>query len=203
METKQILVLLTNKGYVAIEGNQIFDLWKNKSLKLIYEELRKRYPTYKVHLCSMNQIKYQKAVEVSMQYLKDDNKLNKQSINLKYHNKMKHSTFNTETAKTLAKVSVGFTTQKLAGALHLTFQTGADMLQYSANTIANGEASILSNLRNYNESFEDLVKIRKERTKGYQDGFIKAPSNIYKSTKLYGALLKGLIVKSKANPINL
>lgn len=205
METKQILVLLTNKGYVAIENNQIFDLWKNKSLKLIYEELRRRYPAYKVHLYSMNLIKYDKAVEVSIHYLRDYNQLNTfnaQNINFNNYNSMKHSTFNTETAKTLAKVSAGFTTQKLAGVLHLTLQTGADMLQYSADTVANGEASILSNLKTYNESFEDLVKIRQERTKGYQDALKRTPRSIYKSTIHYGLLLKGLITKPGTNPIN-
>jgi hypothetical protein len=42
MNKKVIVILLTNKGYVAIEKNQIFDLWRNKSLKLIYEELTVR-----------------------------------------------------------------------------------------------------------------------------------------------------------------
>ena len=52
MKTQEIVVVLTNKGYVAIESNQIFDLWKNKSLKVIYEEFQEHYPNYKIHLGS-------------------------------------------------------------------------------------------------------------------------------------------------------
>ena len=127
METKEIVIVLTNKGYVAIESNQIFDLWKNKPIKVIYEELHQRYPNYKVHLGSMDRIGFQHAVEVSNRYLTDHEQLEfikQQSINLKNHNKMKHLTFNAETAATLAKVTAGFTTQKVLGALHLTAQTG-------------------------------------------------------------------------------
>ncbi|GGK41456.1 MULTISPECIES: hypothetical protein [Flavobacteriaceae] len=205
MRTNEILVLHTDKGYVAIEGNQIFDLWKIKSLKIIYEELRQRYPTYKVHLFSMNRIKYQKAVEVSVEYLKDYNQLNTfntQNINLKNNNKMKHSTFNTETAKTLAKVSVGFTTQKLAGALHLSLQTGADILQFSANTVANGEASILTKLKTYNEPFEDLVKIRQERTKGYQKALKSTSKKVIESSTVLKNKIENLLVNYRMKPVN-
>ena len=71
MEAKEIVVVLTNKGYVAIEGAEIFDLWTNKSLQEIYVELHQRYPSYKVHLGSMDQIDFKNAVEVSNQYLQE------------------------------------------------------------------------------------------------------------------------------------
>ena len=69
METKEVVILLTNKGYVAIEGAEIFDLWTNKSLKEIIEELQLRYPAYKIHLGSLECIDYHLAVEVANQYL--------------------------------------------------------------------------------------------------------------------------------------
>lgn len=205
MRTKKIVVVLTNKGYVAIEHNQIFDLWKNKSLKEIYEELHQRYPTYKVHLGSMNQIGFDKAVEVSNQYLQEHEELKyfqTPSINHKNHNKMKKSSFNAETASTLAKVTAGFTTQKVLGALHLTVQTGADILQYGANTLAKGEATILTKLGIYNETYEDLIKIRKERTKGYQEMVTQAPKKLLDASQEMGTKLKVMIANRIVKPVN-
>lgn len=205
MEAKEIVVVLTNKGYVAIEHNQIFDLWKNKTLKEIYEEINQRYPTYKVHLGSLNQIDFEKAVEVSNQYLQEHEELKyiqTPSINHINHNKMKHLTFNTETLTTLAKVTAGFTTQKLSGVLHLSLQTGADVLQLGANTVAKTEAAVLNKLKLYNESKEELTKIRQERTKGYQEMIKQAPKNLFVSSVVIGGRLKDLIVNRKTNPIN-
>jgi hypothetical protein len=206
MKTKKIVVVLTNKGYVAVEHNQIFDLWKNKSLKEIYEELHERYPTYKIHLGSMDQIGFEKAVEVSNQYLKEHEELKyiqTQNINHKNHSKMKNSSFNAETAATLAKVAAGFTTQKVLGALHLTVQTGADVLQYGANTIAKSEATVLTKLDIYNESYEDLITIRKERTKGYQNMVIQAPKNLLDASQEMGTKLKVMITNKNVKPVNL
>ena len=206
MKAKKIVVVLTNKGYVAVEHNQIFDLWKNKSLKEIYEELHERYPSYKIHLGSMDQIGFEKAVEVSNQYLKEHEELKyiqTQNINHKNHSKMKNSSFNAETAATLAKVAAGFTTQKVLGALHLTVQTGADVLQYGANTIAKGEATVLTKLGIYNETYEDLITIRKERTKGYQGMVIQAPKNLLDASQEMGTKLKVMIANKNVKPVNL
>jgi len=205
MEAKEIVILLTNKGYVAIEGAEIFDLWTNKSLKEIYEELKLRYSAYKIHLGSKDCIDYQLAVEVANQYLTNCNQLERikpQNINHKNYNNMKHLTFNTETVATLAKVTAGFTTQKLSGVFHLTLQTGADVLQFGANTVAKTEASVLTKLKLYNESKEELIKIRQERSKGYQEMVIQAPKNLYTSSQAIGEKLKGLIANRKVNPIN-
>ncbi|WP_345004067.1 hypothetical protein [Snuella lapsa] len=49
METNQdghIVIVLSNKGYVAVENGQMFQLWKNKCLKDIYQELKTRYPRF-------------------------------------------------------------------------------------------------------------------------------------------------------------
>lgn len=91
---------------------------------------------------------------------------------------MNKSTFNVETAKTLAKVAAGFTTQQVFGTLHLTVQTGADVLQAGANAIASSEASILTKLELYNESFDELKEIRTERTKAIQKLIQKAPEKL-------------------------
>jgi hypothetical protein len=205
MKTKEIVVVLTNKGYVAIENNQIFDLWKNKPLKVIYEELYKRYPNYNVHLGSMDKIEFQQAVEVSNQYLTDYNELKlikSKRINFKNHNKMKQLTFNAETAKTLAKVTVGFTTQKLADVLHGTLQTSADVFQSGADIIAKGETLVLSKLRLYNESKEELIKIRTERTKEYQDGIKQVPKNIFKVSGVIRNQFENLLTNHKIKTVN-
>lgn len=185
MKTREIVVVLTNKGYVAIEGNQIFDLWKNKSLKVVYEELHERYPKYKVHLGSMDKIQFQQAVDVSQHYLCDHNELRfVQSENIKYkiNNPMKKSSFNSETVVAIAKVTAGFTTQKVLGTIHLTLQSGSDILQSSANKVAKGEASILSRMDIYNESKKKLVSIRKKRTKSIQKSIKNTPHKIMKTS---------------------
>lgn len=205
MIVKEIVVVLTNRGYVAIENNQIFDLWKNKPFKVIYEELHQRYPNYNIHLGSLDRIEFQQAVEVSNQYLTDQNelKLNKsQNINHKSHNKMKQITFNGQTAKTLAKVTAGFTTQKLAGVLHGTLQTSAGVLQYGADKIAKGEAYVLDNLKLYNESNEALIKIRKERTKWCQIIIRQTPENILKASGIITDQFKNLINNRKIKTVN-
>jgi hypothetical protein len=205
MIVKEIVVVLTNKGYVAIENNQIFDLWKNKPFKVIYEELHQRYPNYNIHLGSLDRIEFQQAVEVSNQYLTDQNELKlikSQNINHKNHNKMKQLTFNGQTAKTLAKVTAGFTTQKLAGVLHGTLQTSADILQYGADKIAKGEAYVLDNLKLYNESNEALIKIRKERTKGYQKIIRQTPENIFRVSGTIKDQFKNLINNRKIKTVN-
>ena len=171
MKSREIVVVLTNKGYVAIESNQIFDLWKNKSLKVIYEELHERYPKYEVRLGHSDRIPFKKAVEVSQQYLNHKNNSN-----------MKPLTFNSETVVAIAKVSAGFTTQKVLGTIHLTVQSGADILQSTANGIANGEASILSGLSIYNEEKKELLSIRKQRTKTIQKSIKNTPHKIIKTS---------------------
>jgi len=205
MKTKEIVIVLTNRGYVAIENNQIFDLWANKSLKVIYKELHQRYPNYKVHIGSMDRIEFQHAVEVSNQYLTNHEELKfikSQNINLKINNKMKQITFNTETAKTLAKVATGFTTQKLAGVLHGTLQTGADVLQFGANAVAKGEATVLSKLKLYNESKEELFAMRLERTKTYQEMLKQTPKQILEASYMLKDTIENRLFNHQSKPIN-
>ena len=204
MRKEEIVVVLTNKGYVAIENDQIFDLWKNKSLKVIYEELHQRYPTFAIHLGSMNCINFKNAVEESNKYLKKqkDMIIIKKPNNDNNQNIMKHSTFNTETAATIAKVAAGFTTQKVLGVLHLTVQTGADVLQFGADKVAKGEASILTKLKLYNESYDDLIKIRQDITKGYQEAVKQAPNKLLETSKVIRNKLEDLYVSINSKSVN-
>ena len=206
METKEIVIVLTNKGYVAIEGNQIFDLWKNESIKAIYDELHQRYPSYKISLGGMDRVSFEKAVETSSQYLTVHEELRyveNQNSNHKNNNDMKHLTFNAKTLATLAKVTAGFTTQKGSGVLHLTLQTGADVLQFGANAVANGEATVLSKLKLYNESKEELFKIRQDRTAGYQNMVKNTPKSIIKTSIVIRERIENLINNRKAKSLNL
>lgn len=204
MKAKEIVILLTNKGYVAIENNQIFDLWRNKSLKDIYSELHYRYSAYQIHLGSKDIVSFNEAVEVSNQYLNEIQELKtikSISINHKNHYKMKQFTFNTETAKTLAKVATGFTTQKLAGVLHGTLQTGADALQFSANAVAKGEAAVLNNLGLYNESKEELFTMRLDRTKAYQEMLKQTPKQILEASSNLKETIENKLFNHQSKPI--
>jgi len=205
MKANEIVILLTNKGYIAIENNQIFDLWKNKCLKDIYSELHNRYSRYQIHLGSNDIISFNEAVEVSNQYLNKIQQLETVksiSINHKNHYKMKQITFNTKTAKTLAKVATGFSTQKLAGVLHGTLQTGADVLQFGANTVAKGEATVLSKLELYNESKEELYSMRLERTKAYQEMLKKTPKQILEASYMLKETIENRLFNQQSKPIN-
>ncbi len=205
MKSNEIVILLTNKGYVAIENGEIFDLWKNKCLKDIYSELHYRYSGHQIHLGSNDIVSFKEAVEVSSQYLKEIQQLEivkSISINHKNHYKMKQFTFNTETAKTLAKVAAGFSTQKLAGVLHGTLQTGADVLQFGANAVAKGEATVLSKLNLYNESKEELYAMRLERTKAYQDILKQTPKQIFEASSKLKETIENKLFNQNSKPIN-
>jgi small-conductance mechanosensitive channel len=115
---------------------------------------------------------------------------------------MKHLTFNSKTIKTLAKVSTGYSTQKVLGALHLTAQTGADLLQSTANTIAKYEASVLTELNIYNESFNELIKIRTDRTRHYQQTIKQTPSKIITASNGLKNKFKDFMIKRKLKTSN-
>lgn len=70
MNTKEIIVLLTNLGYVAIENSQHIEHWKSKSIQDIFQELTDRFPDYNLHLGSLERIPFNETIAVAESFLK-------------------------------------------------------------------------------------------------------------------------------------
>lgn len=197
METKQdghIIVMLSNKGYVAVENNQIFQLWKRKCLKVIYTELQFRYPNYKISLASLKIIDFKNVVEVSKQFLKHEKQPKTLSIletsdNSKYQTvinlnkvlvtgiskmenqaEVKATVKPTVVGKARWYTAVGATygVQAVTAPTHLVLQTGADILQAAANGVATTEGFLIKQLRVSSQTIAEIRGYREQRTRLYE-----------------------------------
>jgi len=207
METKQdghIVMMLSSKGYVAVENNQIFQLWKNKCLKDIYEELSTRYPNYKISLASLERIDFNNVVEVCNQFLSKeeqpktlsiletrDNSTPKIIINL---NKalvtgiIKMKATKKVKAKAVAVIGINIT----AGVLHLGFQSMADIVCYS-------EAKIIDKLNVFDKTVEEIMNARRIKTKETQQSILKSPKKARQSANKFYCRIKD--IKDKDNKL--
>jgi hypothetical protein len=202
METKQdghIVMVLSNKGYVALENNQIFQLWKRKCLKDIYTEIQFRYPNYKISLASLERIDFNNVVKVCRQFVKQekqtktlsiletkDNSKPQKYINLNKAmvtgiNKMKAT--KKVKAKAVAVIGINIT----AGVLHLGFQSMADLVCYS-------EAKIIDKLNVFDKTVEEIMNARIAKTKEAQQTVLKSPNKAKQSARIFTRLLQMLIV---------
>lgn len=80
MSNKEIIVLLTNLVYVAIENSQHLDHWKSKSIQDIFQELSNRFPDYNLHLGSLERIPFNETIAVAEMFLKIQLELKPQQI---------------------------------------------------------------------------------------------------------------------------
>jgi len=55
---KIIVVVQTDKGYVAIELNIIFDAWRKSDINQVLKELKNRYPKYKILVYDDNKVQF-------------------------------------------------------------------------------------------------------------------------------------------------
>ena len=190
METKDghIVILLSNKGYVAFENNQIFQLWKRQRLGDIYNELHFRYPSFKISLGSLEQIDFKDVVNVCNQFINEDmqpefedNKsnpitnFNKDLVTgtktMKTRNKAK--------VKAVAVIGINIT----AGVMHLGFQSMADIVCYS-------EAKIIDKLNVFDKTVEEIMNARKANTKESQQSILKSPKKVRQSTNKFYCRIK-------------
>lgn len=206
MNTSQeisISIVLSNKGYVAVENGQIFQLWKNKCLKDIYEELEFRYPNYNVSLASLETIKYQDIIEVANQLNKEElyvaesiiekNNVEEQKPNINFNkdletgmNTMKSR--NKAKAKAVAVIGINIT----AGVLHLGFQTMADSVCYA-------EAKIIDKMNVFDKTVDEIMNARKAKTKEAQKSLLKSPKRVKHSANKFYCRIKDIKEKATAN----
>lgn len=201
MRTEEIVVLLTNKGYVAIANNEIFQLWKNKCLKDIYKELGNRYPNYQISLGSLEKVNFKDAVTVYNQFIKNDEQfetthpLKKSNIsksNTNINKVLETGTNKMETrnkAKVKAVVVIGINIT--AGVMHLGFQTMADTVCYA-------EAKIIDQLNVFDKTVDEIMNARKLKTRETQQSLLKSPERVKQSASKFYCKIKDIKDQAKA-----
>ncbi|MFH4963677.1 hypothetical protein V8G69_01620 [Gaetbulibacter sp. M235] len=206
METNQdghIVIVLSNKGYVAVEKGQMFQLWKNKCLKDIYQELKTRYPKFKISLGSLEQIQFNKVVEVCNQFLKPRKQPESLSILAMSDN------YNTETItnfnkvletgihkmKTNRKIKIKAATvigiNVTAGVLHLGFQSMADIICY-------GEAKLIDKLNVFDKTVEEIMEARRIKTQESQQYLVKTPQKAKQKASQFYCKIKDIKDNAKS-----
>lgn len=199
-----IVVMLSNKGYVAIENNQIFQLWKNRCLKDIYEELQFRYPSFKVSLGSLECINFKDIVEVCNQYIKQEEQPESLIITEESEKPFSKSIIKSnkvlETGiikmKTKRKVKIKAATvigiNVTAGVLHLGFQSMADLVCYS-------EAKLIDRLNVFDKTVEEIMNARKAKTLESQQYLLKSPKKVKEKANQFYCRVKDIKNNAEAN----
>ena len=206
METKDghIVILLSNKGYVALESNQIFQLWKRKRLGEIFSELHQRYPNYKISLGSLERVDFKDAVTVCNQFIKNDKQpktehpLKKDNIsktNINFNKVLVTGTKTMKTMKTRNKAKVKAVAvigiNITAGVMHLGFQTMADTVCYA-------EARIIDKLNVFDKTVDEIMNARKVKTRETQRSLLKSPKRFKQSASQFYCRIKNIKEQSKA-----
>ena len=203
METKDghIVILLSSKGYVALENNQVFQLWKHQCLGDIYKELQFRYPNFRISLGSLEQVNFKDAVTVCNKFIKKDKQLKrahplkKNSIsktNTNINKVLVTGTNKMETrnkAKVKAVVVIGINIT--AGVMHLGFQTMADTVCYA-------EAKIIDKLNVFDKTVDEIMNARKQKTRETQQSLLKSPKRVKQSARKFYCRIKDIKDQAKA-----
>lgn len=188
MRTKEghIVVLLSNKGYVALENNQIFQLWKKERLGAVFNEHHKRYPNFEVSLGSLEKVQFNEAVEVYKQFInKQVETETAEQISITNFNKDLETGINTMKARNKAKVKavavIGINIT--AGVLHLGFQTMADTVCYA-------EAKIIDKMNVFDKTVEEIQLARRAKTKKTQESLINSPKSLHESVSRFNCRIR-------------
>ena len=198
METKDghIVIILSSKGYVALENNQIFQLWKRKRLGDIFNELHQRYPNYTISLGSLKQIDFKDVVNVYNQFINDDKQPesedNKSNTITNFNKDLVTGTKTMKTrnkakVKAVAVIGINIT----AGVMHLGFQTMADTVCYA-------EARIIDKLNVFDKTVDEIMNARKVKTSETQQSLLKSPKRVKQSASQFYCRIKEIRDQSKA-----
>ncbi len=199
-----IIIMLSNKGYVAVENCKIFQLWKNKCLKDIYEELQLRYPNYKISLASLKQVNYKDVVEVCNSFIKEHEQPETEHIPKKVHNSEEKNninlnkdleigikamnTRNKAKAKAMTVIGINIT----AGVLHLGFQTIADTICYT-------EAKMIEKMNVFDKTVDEIMNARKAKTKENQKTLLRSPKRVKRSACQFLSKIKDIKVQTRVD----
>ena len=191
-----IVILLSSKGYVALENNQIFQLWKRKRLGEIFNELHLRYPNHRISLGSIEKIDFKDVVNVYNQFLKDDNQPEfeeNESKTITNFNKdlvtgtKTMKTRNKAKVKAVAVIGINIT----AGVIHLGFQSMADTVCYA-------EAKIIDKLNAFDKTVDEIMTARKAKTKETQQSLLKSPKRVKQTASQFYCRIKEIKDQSKS-----
>ena len=183
-----IVILLSNKGYVALENNEVFQLWKNTRLGDIYNELHQRYPTFEISLGSLEEVQFNQVHEVYNTFMDEQFKVN---TNFKKDLETGSKTMNTRNkakVKAIAVIGINVT----AGIVHLGFQTVADTVCYA-------EAKLIDKLDVFDKTVEEIMNARKAKTKEAQQSLLRSPKRIKQSASQFYCRVKDIKEQAKNN----
>ena len=197
METKDghIVIILSSKGYVALENNQIFQLWKRKRLGDIFNELHQRYPNYKISLGSLERVNFKDVINVCNQFINDSKQSeleDKKSNTITNFNKdlvtgtKTMKTRNKAKVKAVAVIGINIT----AGVMHLGFQTMADSVCYA-------EARIIDKLNVFDKTVDEIMNARKVKTSETQQSLLKSPKRVKQSASEFYCRIKDIKEQAK------
>lgn len=192
MKTKDghIVILLSSKGYVALENNQVFQLWKRKRLGDIFNELHERYPNYKISLGSLEKIDFKDIVKVCNQFINDANQSefedNESKIITNFNKDLETGTKTMKTrskakVKAVAVIGINIT----AGVMHLGFQTMADTVCYA-------EAQIIDKLNVFDKTVDEIMNARKAKTSETQESLLRSPKRVKQSAGQFYCRIKDI-----------
>lgn len=187
-----IVILLSDKGYVALENNEIFQLWKNTRLGDIYVELHKRYPNFEISLGSLKKIHFNQLHEVYNNFLCEHKTEESEfKININYNKALETGSITMKTrnkAKVKAVAVIGINVT--AGILHLGFQTMADTVCYA-------EAKIIDKLNVFDKTVEEIMNARKLKTQETQQSLLRSPKRIKQTTSQFYCKVKDIKEQAK------
>jgi len=193
----RIVIMLSNKGYVALENGQIFQLWKNKCLKDVYDELKLRYPSYTVSLGSLSCFDFNNVVEAYNLFnhkvkqpeivgILEEVNTSKSKININFNKDLKAGKItmknrNKAKVKAVAVIGINFT----VGILHLGFQTLAD-------SVCHAEAKIIDKMNVFDKTVEEIMNARRTKTYEAQQSLLRSPNRVKQSAGKFYYRIKEL-----------
>lgn len=198
--SKQIVVLLTEKGYAVVSDGEVLEVLdtKQNSALDIRAHYQKTYPSYQILLVSEGIHELVNAVIIAENFLLDLTKPkslspddfdvptpeevnNSNTINI---NKLKTSIMkNNVKVQDRARQGAIVTTNVIFGSIHFVLQSAADI-------VAETEGAIVKKLGRFEESSHQIAERRRAQTKEMQQMALEAPKKLKQlSVEQYNSIM--------------
>lgn len=201
-QRRLIVLLETNRGIVAIENFEVFDLWKHQDLKKIKEELKYRYPKFKILILKNIRTRFETALMKSFEFYNKGMNIYIENIEREYKHKRKFKmtrfAFNKEHAKVRTQLAADFSVGKILGGLSFSLYATGKLCIYGAKQIAYGEAHTRRRIGAINTdqmTVGALVSARMDRNEELCDKVVDIPKNIKQLKEEAMARLKTIEVE--------
>lgn len=198
--SKQIVVLLTEKGYAVVSEGEVLEVLDTKehSALDIRAHYQKTYPSYQILLVSEGVHELVNAVIIAEGFLSDLTKPKSLSPDdfdvptqeeLNNSNQLNIKQLKTSTMKNKVKVQdkarqgAIVTTNVIFGSLHFVLQSAADI-------VAETEGAIVKKLGRFEESSHQIAERRRAQTKQIQQQALEAPKKLKQlSVEQYNSIM--------------